>query len=516
MLLRAADHLVAVGRLQEARLEDVAALDESALRSCILGQAWLAEGSFDQARVLLESAWEQSLLESARQQESTPDQRAVAATIAENLAVIAMSRLDADDVVRWGERVAATGVAALPATLICHGLALRGELAQAHARADKYVRTSGSAPYALADALLARGIIATWLNRLEEGIFDLERVLEGGIERSLMQVLTARSHLADAYLRAGDVPAARDTVEAALDLLQDVRATWIAPLPHSIAASVHVVLGDLDRAQAHAKAASDIMGAVGNLAPAMVWAKAALLRVADARGDYAEVARLGDDIRAHGLDRIPEGINHRRATYIDALCSIGRVADAAAVLTELAADAAAVDDPAVATQAARARATVSYFSGDPEGALAAVREGLAIDPQLARPLPRALLEVTAGSFLRRLGQRAAAAEQLDLAAEHFRALGAWRAVEICERELAACGLRPTRRSAAASGAGELTPQELAIARLVAAGRTNREVAATIFVSVKTVEYHLSRMYAKLGVRGRTEMAALLNSGPHLA
>ena len=78
----------------------------------------------------------------------------------------------------------------------------------------------------------------------------------------------------------------------------------------------------------------------------------------------------------------------------------------------------------------------------------------------------------------------------------------------CERELAACGLRPVKRSQTGTGA-ELTPQERMVARLVAEGRTNRQVAEELYVSVKTVEHHLSRIYAKLGVRSRVQMAAAL-------
>jgi DNA-binding NarL/FixJ family response regulator len=66
-----------------------------------------------------------------------------------------------------------------------------------------------------------------------------------------------------------------------------------------------------------------------------------------------------------------------------------------------------------------------------------------------------------------------------------------------------------RRHARSSTA--LTPQEQAVARLVAGGATNREVAADLVVSVKTVEHHLSRIYAKVGVRSRTELASRLRS-----
>jgi DNA-binding NarL/FixJ family response regulator len=103
---------------------------------------------------------------------------------------------------------------------------------------------------------------------------------------------------------------------------------------------------------------------------------------------------------------------------------------------------------------------------------------------------------------------------LEEAAERLRGLGARPWLERCERELAACGLRPVKRSRPWAGQ-DLTPQERLVARLVATGRTNREVAAELVLSEKTIEHHLSRIYRKLGVRSRTQLAVHLGgeAGP---
>jgi DNA-binding NarL/FixJ family response regulator len=93
---------------------------------------------------------------------------------------------------------------------------------------------------------------------------------------------------------------------------------------------------------------------------------------------------------------------------------------------------------------------------------------------------------------------------LDAALTVYDRLGARHLAVGCAAELAACGLVPRGRRDSPVG---LSPQELAIARVVASGATNREVAAELVVSVKTVEHHLTAVYAKLGVRSRTELAA---------
>jgi DNA-binding NarL/FixJ family response regulator len=125
----------------------------------------------------------------------------------------------------------------------------------------------------------------------------------------------------------------------------------------------------------------------------------------------------------------------------------------------------------------------------------------------AAALDQALTHAAYGRFLRRAGERRAAGDQLHTAHEAFRTLGAQPFLDRCNTELAACGLA-SDRTRPRNDPG-LTPQEQAVARLVCAGRSNREVAAELVISVKTVGYHLGNAYTKLGVNSRTQLAALL-------
>jgi DNA-binding NarL/FixJ family response regulator len=115
-----------------------------------------------------------------------------------------------------------------------------------------------------------------------------------------------------------------------------------------------------------------------------------------------------------------------------------------------------------------------------------------------------------GRFLRRRRQRRAAVEVLANARERLTALGARPALAACERELHASGLVPKRP--AERGLSRLTPQELTVARLVVDGMTNREIAAELMVSTKTVEVHLTSVYSKLEVRSRAELRARARRG----
>jgi DNA-binding NarL/FixJ family response regulator len=111
-----------------------------------------------------------------------------------------------------------------------------------------------------------------------------------------------------------------------------------------------------------------------------------------------------------------------------------------------------------------------------------------------------------GERLRRSRKRVNARAMLTGALEAFDRLGADPWAERARAELRASG--QTSRKRDPSTAERLTPQELQVALLVSEGATNREAAATLFLSPKTIDSHLQRVYRKLNVRSRTELARL--------
>jgi DNA-binding CsgD family transcriptional regulator len=232
-------------------------------------------------------------------------------------------------------------------------------------------------------------------------------------------------------------------------------------------------------------------------------------RLAEARADPAGVLAALEPLRALPFrDAIDEpGFWAWPDLYAEALVALDRVAEADALLVPHEERAAERGRASPIARLARARGRVEAAAGRPDGAEAAFDRALAALAGVTLPFEEARVELAAGAFRRRIGQRRRAVDLLDAARRRFVALRAVPYVQRCDRELAASGRRP----AAADDRNRvgLTSQELVVARLAAAGRSNREVAVELVVSVKTVEFHLRNVFHKLGVTTRRELGGRL-------
>jgi DNA-binding CsgD family transcriptional regulator len=139
--------------------------------------------------------------------------------------------------------------------------------------------------------------------------------------------------------------------------------------------------------------------------------------------------------------------------------------------------------------------------------LALLEEAVAVLARSPSRLEHARALVALGAARRRAGLQAAARETLRDALDLAFRTGADGLLALARSELLAAGARPRRIEQ--RGAGALTPSELRVAELATQGLTNREVAQAVFISTKTVEFHLRNAYAKLGIGSRHELAAAL-------
>jgi DNA-binding CsgD family transcriptional regulator len=189
------------------------------------------------------------------------------------------------------------------------------------------------------------------------------------------------------------------------------------------------------------------------------------------------------------------------ALLIEAYAQAGRADDAEARLRHFESDPRVINDPASRALAGRCRALLAdsaTFELEFERALDDHR----LDPH---PFEYARTLLLYGERLRRERRRLDARAHIRQSLDAFQEMGATAWARRAQAELSATGDRARRRVDATRD--ELTSQELVVARLVAQGLRNKEVAAQLFLSTNTIETHLRHVYRKLGIRSRTELAA---------
>lgn len=160
------------------------------------------------------------------------------------------------------------------------------------------------------------------------------------------------------------------------------------------------------------------------------------------------------------------------------------------------------DDPVVQAHLHRCRALL----GPDDEAEAHYQAAIRLYDDVNRPMARARSELLYGEWLRRTRRRSESREPLRGALRVFERIGARSWAERARTELRATG--ESLAAAAESGGAQLTPQELQVVRLAAAGLSNRDIGAQLFISPRTAGYHLYKAFPKLGVSGRHELAAL--------
>jgi DNA-binding CsgD family transcriptional regulator len=307
---------------------------------------------------------------------------------------------------------------------------------------------------------------------------------------------------AHALQRQGRLNEALAALSVAVPLVE------IVPLmePFAAAGMAYVLLfmGRLDESQQWAERAAATAGARG--------AQLAMLRLLDTRGHRAlrdgataqacaDYTLLDQTVRQMGLREpcLPPWPRHAIGAYLAA----GRLGDAQRIIDWL--DDAATRMPCRFPRiaAATGRAWLAELAGDQAEAGVHFRAALALHAEVDLPIEHAETLLAYGSYLRRSGRTAAARPVLaDAAAVASAASADWLA-GFARAELKVAGGR-LRGRAASTG---LTPQEQRVATLAAGGASNAEIARQLFVSVSTVESHLERIYAKLGIHSRYELIA---------
>jgi ATP/maltotriose-dependent transcriptional regulator MalT len=308
-------------------------------------------------------------------------------------------------------------------------------------------------------------------------------------------------------LRLGALPEADAAARIALRVLQEGDFAPGLAFAATVLADVAVEAGELDEAQA-LLALLPQDGWPAGVGTVLIPAARARLRLAQgqaaaALADFETCAAMFSPA-VWGTPMRDVGYLHARSGAAFALLRLGERKRARELAEDELADTRAFRAPRALGVALRA---VGLATGGEDG-IRLLDESVATLRRSPAVLERARSLVEWGAALRRAGRRVAAREPLveglDLAAR----CGARPLAARAREELRAAGARPRREWR--TGAEALTPGELRVVRLAAAGRTNREIAHELYVTLKTVEGHLSRAYAKLGITGRAQLPEALD------
>jgi DNA-binding CsgD family transcriptional regulator len=353
-------------------------------------------------------------------------------------------------------------------------------------------------------ARVVRGLVKLWAGDHDGARRSLEAELAAYEARGRYvardEVLCYLAHLA---CRTGEWNDAERYADECLDIGEEsghLRGRGQNLVPRAWLAALR---GDLEAARADAYEGLELsLGHLDRLAAAGSRAVLGFVELSDGRPEAA-VDHLREAVQfLRELRTAEPGLVPFVADAVEALVAAGLLDEAQAI----------VDDdflmgrraPGAWLQAAplRGAAMLVAARGDLEGATALLERIVAGDALASQPFERARSLMVLGEVERRRKRRAQARVHIIEAKAVFDVLGARAWAELTALELARLG-------SAAAAAAELSPTEARIAELVAAGMTNRQAADRMFVSVKTIEANLSRVYRKLGIRSRGELVRLL-------
>jgi DNA-binding CsgD family transcriptional regulator len=332
----------------------------------------------------------------------------------------------------------------------------------------------------------------------------VDRARERGDWHGLPRLLTAQAAL---EARMGDLDRAERTyAEAATGVLQTGEGAWMDDL-NVVPFWIGVVRGDVVEVEERQARIRARLEANPLLARERWSTKLGAAELAFTRADVAAAERLLDELLAVAADAplMAASMCEVVVLAIEVFVTVGRLDDAAALVHAHLDGLRSHGVPWMAAEADRAEALLIAATGDIERGRTLSDAALALAATTRIPMVHGRALLTAGEIRRRARQKAQAREALTESIAVFERLGARLWLERARSELARVAIRRPEGA-------PLTATERQVVDLVAAGRTNKEIADTLFMSVHTVEAYLTRLFRSLGVQSRTELARLVLEG----
>lgn len=507
-LLRALDAMIGAGELPRALtyMQEVESFAPSPLREAVTGYLAMLQGRKSQAEVLLDTAWKQC---------DPAADGPTAALIAQRCVLHSLGRWDGDALIKWAERAVSLAVPDSPAAIESRAIAGLGVAAMGRTGEAEvsYAELSGRDDLGaqLHRVQMARGWLHLAADQPETAHDELSSAVSTEFRMGSFRIsLWARAWCARTEFTTGAWDAALETVERGFVLQESVGMDLLRPLLHWTATQIHALRGDWELAEDHLRRGS---ASTQNYPIMQLPACMAKAHFAEAKADYDGVLRAFEPVlrldRSAGLDE--PGFWPWQDTYANALVMTDRAGEASDFLAPLEHLAQARQHRSTMARLAYVRGRIQGAEGDIEKAAETFEGALAQLDSMHMPYLRGRVKFAYGQTLRRAGKRRHAAAMLTEARDAFASIGAETYVDRSARELQATGVNMSRRDFLDFSG--LTAQEQAVANLVADGASNKQAALELYVSVKTIQYHLTRTYAKLGISSRSELAAHYRQPP---
>jgi len=366
-------------------------------------------------------------------------------------------------------------------------------------------------PHDQQDEVRARGVLRMCADDLDGAMADLTASTTAQHDVAPFR-LAAMACLSETQFRRGDWDGSVATAEQAISLVRDTEQHWLLANVHAVAALVPAARGQWQVAMDHVRRARTSAEQTRDAA-SVAYSGNAAVHLAMCRRDPNEALHECQSLITfpHESAAWQPGIFSWPVHWVDALVDLGRLDDAVEALATLRDVRTDVDVPSRMYALARVRGRLAVAHGHRAEAREWFETAVSARPDWPDALEFARAQADYGRFLRRRGERKSAIAHLNQAFDALTRLQATPLATTCYAELEAAGSAP--RSDARSSGPHLTAQEQSVARLVAAGRTNQQVANELMLSIKTVGFHLEHVYDKLDLHSRSQLAAYYSRTP---
>ena len=495
---------------------ELAAAPRGPWRDYVLGYQTLLNGHIAEATALfqdalatLDKAAPAASADSTDKGQDSPAPPDLRARIATQLAIVGIVTLSYPEMAEYGSAAVESGsaepwVSGFARFAQTVGMALAGDSAGALAlltEAGEPGEESGL------EGLVARGLVRLWTDDLDGAARDLHTAVHRATRGEALRVSQALGFLGEVECRRGMLGEAVLFTDLAAGNAEDSDRFWDFSILHALAAHPHAARAEWAEAEYHAAQSATWARTFGTPV-GLAFAAGAKAAIAQAKGDAQRLLAAAVQLESHYDSREP-GTHLFGSARADALAQLGRTDEAAEALDRFLAVCARSGRKSALMGAARVAAQIAAARGDHDQAQRECERAASLARVIGLPLEAGRIGLVAARCHHQAGRRAAAERALRAARKRFIMIGANAYRRLADECAAELGIMVEDSP---DPFKTLTQREQDIALLVCQGMSNKQIAERLYLSPKTVETHLTRVFAKLDVSARGDLKGLIDAG----